>query len=90
MREEIRPAILGARQYTTDEGPTGPDISQQIEEEERSYISNPTVLPTAQVSGTNEKPRAMFVSSVSSAIILFMTPIFPFSIPFKQRLGKRI
>ena len=46
------------------------------------------VLPTTQVNGINEKPRAMFVSSVTSAIMLFMTPIFPFSIPFKQRLGK--
>ena len=46
------------------------------------------VLPIAQDIGINEKPRAMFILSVSSAIILFMTPMFPFSIPFKQRLGK--
>jgi len=45
------------------------------------------VPPIAQAIGINEKPRAMFVLSVSSAIILFMTPMFPFSISFKQRLG---
>ena len=51
-------------------------------------ISDPRVPPTAQVTGIKEKPRAMFVSSVSSAIILFTTPAFPLSIPFKKRLAK--
>jgi hypothetical protein len=46
------------------------------------------VPPTAQVTGINEKPRAMFDSSVSSAIMLFMTPMFPLSIPCRQRLAK--
>jgi hypothetical protein len=54
----------------------------------RRDIGNPIVPPTAQVTDNNEKPRAMFVLSVSSAIILFMTPVFPLSVPFKQRLAK--
>ena len=62
------------------------DISQHVKK--RSDISDPMVQPTAQVRAINEKPRAMFVSSVSSTIILFMTPTFPLSIPFKQRLAK--
>ena len=49
-------------------------------------MSNPRVQPTAQATDNNAKPRALFVSSVSSATILFMTPAFPLSIPFKQRL----
>jgi hypothetical protein len=44
------------------------------------------VPPRAHVTGINEKPRAILLSSVSSASILFMTPMFPFSMPFKQRL----
>src|SRR5258708_33623647 len=44
------------------------------------------VPPTAQVTDMNENPRAMFVSSVSSAIMLFITPAFPLSIPFKHCL----
>ncbi len=44
------------------------------------------VPPRAQITGINEKPRAIFVSSVSSASILLITPMFPLSMPFKQRL----
>src|SRR5260370_7032842 len=46
----------------------------------------PMVPPRAQITGINEKPRAIFVSSVSSASILLITPMFPLSMPFKQRL----
>ena len=42
------------------------------------------VPPAAQITGINEEPRAMFVSSVSSAIILFITPTFPLSMPFNN------
>lgn len=48
------------------------------------------VPPTAQATGIREKPRATLVSSVRSAIMLFMTPMFPLSIPFKQRLAHPI
>ena len=61
-------------------------MSQIIKE--GSNKSNPMVLAMAQVIGINEKPFAMLVSSVSSAIILFMIPVFPLSIPFRQRLVK--
>jgi hypothetical protein len=44
------------------------------------------VPPRAQITGINEKPRAIFVSSVSSANILLITPMFPLSMPFKHRL----
>ena len=64
----------------------GPDISQRMKE--KRDVGNPMVPPTAQVTGINEKARAMFVLSVSSAIILFMTPVFPLSAPCKQRLSK--
>jgi len=47
---------------------------------------NPMVPPRAQITGINEKPRAIFVSSVSSATILLITPMFPLSMPFKHRL----
>ena len=47
---------------------------------------NPMVPPRAQITGINEKPRAIFVSSVSSASILLITPMFPLSMPFKHRL----
>ena len=40
----------------------------------------------AQVRGITENARAMLVSSAISASILFMTPIFPFSAPAKNRL----
>jgi hypothetical protein len=48
------------------------------------------VPPRAHITGINEKPRAILDSSVSSANMLFMTPMFPFSMPFKQRLGDRV
>jgi len=51
---------------------------------------NPMVPPRAHITGIKEKPRAILVSSVSSASMLFTTPMFPFSMPFKQRLRDRL
>jgi hypothetical protein len=47
---------------------------------------NPIIYPSDQATGGIENPRAMFVSSVSSAIILFMALMYPFIAPCKHRL----
>ena len=49
-------------------------------------MTNPITYPTDQATGGIENPRVMFVSSVSSAIILFTAPMCPFNVPCKHRL----
>ena len=44
------------------------------------------IYPSDQATGDIENPWAMFVSSVSSAIILLTVPMCPFIAPCKHRL----
>ena len=43
-------------------------------------------MPVAQTRGMSPDTWALFVESVTSAIILLMTPMFPSSKPAMQRL----
>lgn len=44
------------------------------------------LAPAHHTMGMSEKPCAMLDASVSSPIMLFMTPVFPLSIPARHRL----
>ncbi len=49
--------------------------------------THPRVAPVDHAIGMNAYACAMFVESVISASMLFMTPMLPFRAPFKLRLG---
>ena len=62
-----------------------------IEQDTQHYVmkeTHPMVTPMAQTIGIKENARAKFVESVISAIIHLMTPMFPLSIPARDRLAK--
>ena len=61
-----------------------PDISKG--KEILCNMPDPMTCPTPAANGRMEKPRAILLSSVISAKILFATPMFPFNAPFKKRL----
>ena len=48
--------------------------------------THPIVAPTAHTSGMSPEAWALFVESVSSPIMLLVTPMFPLSRPAMQRL----
>lgn len=47
------------------------------------------VAPLDQAMGIYAYACARFVESVISTIMLFMTPMFPFRAPFRERLNER-
>lgn len=49
-------------------------------------IAGPMVAPVDHAIGMNAYACAMFVESVISASILFITPMLPFKAPFRLRL----
>jgi len=53
-------------------------------------ISGPTVIPKDQVRGKIANAWAIFVESVISIVILFITPMFPFRAPLRHRLRTRL
>ena len=56
---------------------------------EGNEMANPITTPTAQVIGNNENACATLVSSVTSAIMLFTTPMFPLNAPCRHRLAMK-
>ena len=50
-------------------------------------VTHPIVPPTPHTSGMSPDAWARFVESVSSAIMVFPTPMFPLSKPAMQRLA---
>jgi hypothetical protein len=58
-------------------------------ERKQDNTTNPITYPSDQATGGIENPRAMFVSSVSSAIIILTAPMCPFIAPCKHRLRSR-
>lgn len=49
----------------------------------------PTIPPIDQIRGIHAKASAIFVSSVISAMIFFVIPMFPFDIPWMNLLISR-
>ena len=62
------------------------EVSYWILIEKKHDTTNPITYPIDQATGGFEYPRATFVSSVSSAIILLTAPMCPFIAPCKHRL----
>ena len=50
-------------------------------------VTYPRVAPVDHAIGINAYAWAMFVESVISASILFITPMLPFKAPFRLRLS---
>jgi hypothetical protein len=79
----------GQRSWGRDKTPPIKGLQSIYERGKEETLGNmpyPMICPIAAANGSMENPRAIFVSSVSSAMILFATPMFPFTVPFKKRL----
>jgi len=81
--EEVWPAILWTCYISTNQRAKGYEYEpgQSIDDK----MLNPMTKPSDHVSIKIENPLAMFASSMSSAIVLLITPIFPFIAPCRQR-----
>jgi hypothetical protein len=85
--KQTREIILRPCKYPTNGGATS-GMSRIYILLEIEANTHPNDNPTAQAIGNKANPCAIFVESVNSPSMLFMTPVFPLSAPVMQRLSR--
>jgi hypothetical protein len=77
--KQIRESFRWVRESSPNDRTGAKEVRAKLEAMNRAKRTNPSVPPVDHEMGNRPYAVAIFVVSVNSAIMLFMTPTFPFS-----------